>query len=355
MRILYGAYAMGHGHFSKAAVLVPLLEARGHEVRVVSSGADDPPAGYAFRWHRHFPGLAYAVTDGRTDYKASFKRWAKDVPRVARHLWQLRRIANDFQPDLVLSDFEPLSANPFVNTGCEVVALSRQVALCDAGIPLPPDASFERKMTKTVTRLFTIGADRSLGYHYEPASFRCVPPVVRAEIDTVRPTVDEHVFVYNSVRGGEGGSAAELLDWANRRRQRVVAYGYRDHDRGEFGPVTFRAPSRQGLLDDLASAKAVMCTAGLSTPVEAILLGKPVAVVPIPGHFEQLANGYHLDAAGLASWCPRWDYDRLLELASPAADHPALDWLRTPPDRVLDVVLGERTPRPAEGVERRAA
>ena len=84
MRILYGVYAMGHGHFSKAAVLAPLMEARGHEVRIVSSGAVEAPKGYDFRWHRHFPGLAYEMTEGRTDYKRSFVRWVKDMPKVAR-------------------------------------------------------------------------------------------------------------------------------------------------------------------------------------------------------------------------------------------------------------------------------
>ncbi|MEX1095939.1 MAG: glycosyltransferase family protein, partial [Planctomycetales bacterium] len=82
MRILYGIFAQGHGHFSKAAVLAPLLESRGHEVRIVSSGADVPPAGYRFAWHRHFPGLSYVLTGGRTDYKRSFLKWARDAPRV---------------------------------------------------------------------------------------------------------------------------------------------------------------------------------------------------------------------------------------------------------------------------------
>lgn len=350
MRILYGAYAMGHGHFSKAAVLVPLMEARGHEVRVVSSGSDEPPAGYEFGWHRHFPGLAYELTDGHTDYKKSFKRWIRDVPRVAGHLWNVRRIAAEFEPDLVVSDFEPFTANPIVDPGCEVVSISRQVALCDSAVPLPPEARFERKMTKTVTRLFTIGADRCLGYHYEPTSFRCVPPVVRTELRDVEPTVGEHLFVYNSVLGGEGGSAAALLQWANQQRQRVVAYGFRDHERGEFGRVTFRSPSREGLLADLASARGVMCTAGLSTPIEAFLLRKPVVVVPIPAHFEQLVNAFHLDTAGIAKWCTRWDYDVLNELAPPADDHPLGNWLRTPAERILDIVLNEQTvdPRPDE-------
>ena len=77
MRILYGAFAQGHGHFSKAAVLVPLLEAAGHEVRVVSSGGEEPPAGYRFRWHRHYPGLSYAVTRGRTDLTKTFLKWVR--------------------------------------------------------------------------------------------------------------------------------------------------------------------------------------------------------------------------------------------------------------------------------------
>jgi uncharacterized protein (TIGR00661 family) len=333
MRILYGANSQGQGHLSKAAVLVPLLVARGHTVQVVTSGPTPPP-GYRFPGHRHFAGLTYRLAHGRTDLAGTAWDWFRQVPQLWRSLQQVRRLVQRFQPELIISDFEPLTASPLCAPPCEVLALSRQVALSDHSIPLPDDHSVEKKLTRTAIRLFTCGADRLYGYHYEPASYRCVPPVLRPELLDRLPTVAEHCLVYSHDEDYEA-----LICWAHSRRQRVLAYGYPRAPRGRIGWVEFRAPSRTGMLDDLRSCRAVMTNAGLTTPIEAFLLGKPVCVVPIPGQWEQLVNAFHLERARLAASSPTWDFDQLLETPPPMVHHPLRDWLSTSPDRLLDRLL----------------
>jgi uncharacterized protein (TIGR00661 family) len=335
MRILYGANSQGQGHFSKAAVLVPLLEARGHDVRVISSGPT-PPAGYHFRWHRHHDGLPYALHEGRTDYGKTLRQWITALPAVWRSLDRVRRLVQAWRPELVISDFEPLTASPFIAPGCEVIALSRQVALFDRAIPLPPDKGLDRKLTRTIIRLFTCGADRLYGYHYEPASFRCVPPVLRPELFRLRPERQQHVLVY-----AHNHAAADLIDWSRRNRQPVRAYGYPEVARGRCGLVDFRPSSRAALLEDLRTCTAVMTNAGLTTPIEAVVLGKPVCVVPIASQWEQAVNAFHLAAAGLAETCDTWDLDRLLDQPM-TLRHRLQSWLTTPPDILLDQLLDER-------------
>jgi len=335
MRILYGVNSQGQGHFSKAAVLVPLLEARGHEVRVISSGPQ-PAEGYCFRWHRHFAGLPYLVTSGKTDYGRTFRHWLRQLPEFWQSANAVRRIVQSFRPELILSDFEPLTASPLIGPTCEVVCLSRQVALFDRDIPLPADLPWERKLTRTVIRLFTSGADRLYGFHYEPLSFRCLPPVLRPELFRVRPERGDHILVYCHFDDAEA-----LVKWANSRRQRVLAYGYRSTPRGKQGLVEFREPSRMGMLEDLRTAKAVVTNAGLTTPIEAFLMKKPVCVAPIPGQWEQIVNAFHLQEAGLAEWHREFDFDRVLEVPPPG-DHPLRWWLSTHPDAVLDRVLEGR-------------
>lgn len=358
MRILYGAFAQGQGHFSKAAVLVPLLEADGHVVRVISSGGQEPPAGYHFRWHRHFPGLSYVVCDGRTHYGKSFQKWVRQLPLVLANLMKMRTIVREFSPDIVISDFEPLTASPVIEPRCEVVALSRQVALLDPKIPLPEEMAWERKMTRAVFRIFTAGADRLFGYHYAATSHRCVPPVIRHELAGIDTSDGDFLVVYNVYHTSDGGSAEVLIDWAKRRRIHVRAYGFPNVKRGHYGPVQFKAPSRDGILHDIAHSRGVMTGAGLTTAIEAFLLGKPVCVVPIPGQWEQYVNAFHLDELGLATWCRDWSYDQLLNTSPPAADHPLIDWLSTPVEHVLKHVLDgtpledryvrlARTPTPA--------
>lgn len=350
MRILYGAFAQGHGHFSKAAVIVPVLESRGHEVRLISSGNPTPPAGYHFNWHRHFPGLAYELSNGGADYKRTFVKWVREVPQVMSHLFHVRNIVRDFEPDVIVSDFEPLTASPLIQPKCEVIALSRQVALSDRAVPLPREMPWERKMTRTVIRLFTAGADRRHGYHYQPLSYRCVPPIIRPELKTHPIELGDHIVVYNSFHTVDSGTPEALLEWSKRTRVPVRAYGFPEMPRGQQGGVWFRPPSRDGMIDDIATSRAVITSAGLTTAVEAFLLNKPVCTVPIPNQWEQLVNSFHLQEAGIARWCTSWDYDQLLEVPPPGKSHPLNDWLNTPVEHVLDHVLGggvgPMTPQP---------
>jgi len=339
MRIIYGAFAQGHGHFSKAAVLVPLLEARGHQVWVVSSGWERPPKGYRFGRHDHFPGLSYVYANGRTDYGRSFKKWVRETPRVLRNLWRLRRLVREFQPDLILSDFEPLTASPLLQPKCEVICISRQATLLDRQVPLPATSSFLRKLTRSATHLFTAGADRLFGYHYEPASFRCLPPVIRPELRALRPVRGDHLFVYNHYDTVASGSPERLVEWSQRNRFFVRAYGFPEVKRGKVGRVLFRPPGRTVMLEDLRTARAVFTSAGLTTPLEAFLLQKPVVAVPLPNQWEQEVNAFHLEQAQLAVSRRRWDYDLTFELPEAAGSHRLLSWLTTPPETILDHVL----------------
>lgn len=348
MRIVYGCNAQGQGHLSKAAVLVPLLEAAGHDVRVITSGLPVPPQ-YKFSWHRHYKGLSFSCGGGRTAVRQTALQWAKVLPAVARSLASVRKMVHDWQPDLIVSDFELLTVCPVIQPKCEVVSLCRQVALFDPGVSLPeegPHLDADRKLTLTVVHLFTLGADRYHGYHYAPSSYRCVPPVVRPELARIKPTEGDHLLVYNAHHWQHGGDTDSLLRWAADRKQNVVVYGHAKHPRGRFGTVLFKEPSRAGMLADLASCKAVATTAGLTTPAEASLMGKPCVAVPLPGQWEQSVNALHLDEAGMATAASTWDYDLAVELPKPSPGGDEATWMTTSPESIVGHVLGTR-PLPA--------
>jgi uncharacterized protein (TIGR00661 family) len=340
MRIIYGCNSQGQGHLGKAAVLVPLLEARGHEVRVISSGPA-PPEGYEFRWHRHLHGLTYEISQGRADLGATLRAWLRSSPDLVDSLKSVRKLVRRFQPDLIVSDFEPLTGSPLLDPPCEVVSVCRQVALLDPAIPTPAPTSTYAKLVRTMIRLFTMGAHRKHGYHYFPSSPRCVPPIIRPELLRLRPSAGDHVLVYNH-SFADGGESERLVAWASDRRVPVRAYGFPDAPRGQAGYVRFQPASRQQMLLDMASSRGVMTTAGLTTPAESFLLGKPVCVVPLPDQWEQLANARHLEDSGMAIASSEWNYDRLLEAPCPAVEHPSHLWLTTDAETVLRVILGEK-------------
>jgi uncharacterized protein (TIGR00661 family) len=343
MRILYGVHTQGQGGLAKASILVPRMEALGHEVRVVSSGLVPPPC-YSFRWHRHVSGMEYVVAGGRADSMATFNKWLRETPAIYSSLKTLRALCTEFSPQLVISDFEPLTANPLLRPGCEVVAASRPVALIDPQLHLPEGLDHARKLARTVIRLFTCGADRRLGYHVARASYRCLPPLVSEDVRRLNPACGSHLVVYNVFHTADG-SPHDLIRWAARRRQYVQAYGFPRFRTGKYGYVTFHRPDRAAFLKDLASCRGVLCTAGVNLPVEAHLLGKPCAVVPIPNQWEQRVNAHHLQEAGIASAFTNWDYDALMELCEAGTVRLPTPWLQSTADDVLEPLLGQKIAR----------
>lgn len=335
MRLVYGANSQGQGHLSKAAVLVPLLEAAGNDVLVVTSGPP-VPSFYSFRRHLHLAGLPYAVTSGQTDFKRTAWNWARSLGPISHSLRTLKRTIIDFAPDLIISDFEPLTASPLLVPDCEVVAVCRQLALSEKSIAAADSHGFESRLTRTVIRLFTAGADRLHCYHYEPATFRCLPPILRDEVRKAVPVMGDHLLVYLHY-----GDADSLIKWANSRQVNVKVYGMQHVPRGQHGLVTFCPPGRATMLEDLSTSRAVLTNAGLTTPLEAFVLGKPVAVTPIDGQWEQVVNAHQLDQTGIARRVCQGDWDACLEVAPPAINHPSRAWLSTPTEQVLEVICGQ--------------
>ena len=75
-----------------------------------------------------------------------------------------------------------------------------------------------------------------------------------------------------------------------------VVYGY-DKEQQEDN-LLYRPFSKQRFLDDLASSKAVIATAGFTLITESLYLGKPYLALPMKGQFEQVLNALMLDELG---------------------------------------------------------
>ncbi len=338
MRILYGANSQGQGHLSKAASLIPVLEARGHDVRLITSGPALTSSGYQFRWHRHFAGLPYAVHQGQTDFQKTAWNWFKESPRTFGCLRAVRQIVREYQPDLIISDFEPLTASPLLAPRCEVLAVSRQVALLDRDLEFPAHLAKNARLARAAMRLFTLGADRFFGYHYAPTTYRCLPPVVRPEIVNSQSKRGEHLLVY-----AHFADSGKLVEWAAKENVPVVAYGFAAASWIEQKWVQFRKPSRQQMEMDLLSARAVITSAGFTTPLEAYLLGLPVTVVPLPNQWEQQVNAWQLEQLGIAHACHDWDYEFAWRQEAAGLNLPLRRWLSTSIDFIADRIVGQKS------------
>jgi uncharacterized protein (TIGR00661 family) len=162
--------------------------------------------------------------------------------------------------------------------------------------PCPSRLKPESVVTETVIRAIVPRPDVSLVttfYFGETTNERTFlfPPLLRREVLAAKPTSGDEILVYFTQ---PFESFQTMLRDYPRERFLVYGAGREDTD----GNLSFRPPSRDGFLRDLARSKAVIATAGFTLATESIHLGKPYLALPMGGQFEQELNALLIEELG---------------------------------------------------------
>jgi uncharacterized protein (TIGR00661 family) len=272
------------------------LQEQGHEVRLVSYD----------RGYRNLrdefdvfetEGLCIASVDNKVSVVKTFTENLKRLPKGHTKLQELRkRLFKEFQPDCVITDFEPMTAYLANHYDLPLITVDNQHRMRYMEYDSPSGLKMDRRVTKNIIRAMVPRPDVSLvttfffGKLKNERTF-LFPPILRREVLKLQPGEGEHVLVY-ATSGFE--SLMEVLQGFP--RESFLFYGYDRDDR--HGVLTFRPFSKEGFLADLASAKAVIATAGFTLLSEAIYLRKPYLALPMHGQFEQQLNAYQLEQLG---------------------------------------------------------
>lgn len=298
--ILYGVNGEGSGHSTRAKEVISHLVAGGHTVHVASFDRGLRNLSENFEVTEIF-GFRFAYVNNCVRYRRTVAINLMTAPGAARSLRKLARLAEQWNIDLVITDFEPLSCQVGHHLRLPVVSIDNQHCLTNTEVVLPHQYRRDAAAARLVIRLMTPRADAYLVLSFFPARVRkpntfLVPPIVRREVLEVKPTFGDHVLVYVT------SPAPDLAALLRQVRCRFIAYGFGME--GEQGNILFKKPSFGGFLEDLASCKAIIANAGFSLVSEALHLGKPYLAVPVKHQFEQIFNAYHLDKNGYGAF---WD------------------------------------------------
>ncbi len=295
-KIVYGFSGEGSGHSSRSREMAAHLREQGHELRLVSYD----------RGYRNLKdefdvfeteGLSIASQDNRVSLVKTFTDNIRRLPEGHRKLNELRKsLFKEFQPDCVITDFEPMTAYLANHYSLPLITIDNQHRMRYMKYDSPAGSRLERRMTKTIIRAMVPRPDVSLvitfflGPTKNDRTF-LFPPILRGQVLDLRPTRGEHILVY--LTSGFESCLDELRKFD---RERFLVYGY---DRSDSdGPLEFRPFSKDGFLQDLAAAKAVVATAGFTLLSEALYLRKPYLAMPMRGQFEQELNAFQLATLG---------------------------------------------------------
>jgi uncharacterized protein (TIGR00661 family) len=307
MRLLYGVQATGNGHISRARALRYHLAKAGCQIDFIFSGrpADRLFDMAEFGQYQVKRGLSFVSQAGQLQLWQTARQ--ADLPQLWRDIQQL----NTRRYDLVLTDYEPITAWAARRQGTPVLALGHQYGLHQP-VPLDGFGWWQRRLLANFAP-----ARQQIGLHWHHfdsvASDRRVilPPVVHllAESDSaLAQQADDcahqadFVLVYLPFE-----SADDIRRWlAPLSHWQFKVYGVGALD-SALSHVSFMPASVQHFQRDLRRCQAVISNAGFELISESLQLKKKVLVKPLQGQPEQAANASALRRLRLADSCNELD------------------------------------------------
>ncbi len=285
MRILYGIQGTGNGHLSRAQEILPYLLRYGEVDLLISGNHSDIGINHPVLYTCY--GLSYAFgKNGGVDLFRSVKQ-AKPFQLLS----DIRKLPVD-QYDVVISDFEPITAWAGRLRRRPVWAMSHQAAFLSPKSPRP------NQRNVLMERLFTHYAPstKAVGFHFDNYDSFIHCPIIQRDIRQLHPRANDHITVYLPAYSTD--YLCDMLQDIPLIRWEVFAKNFKETRTN--GNITLRPVSREGYLRSLESAQGVLTGAGFEAPSEALFLGKKLMVLPMAMQYEQLCNAAALDGMGVA-------------------------------------------------------
>ena len=331
-RIIYGVAGEGFGHSSRSHLVGQRFLDAGHDVMFVGS---QKSLLYLKRYFgqrvKEIFGLSFAFEGERIDKSETLKRNLLKLPEANRQNDELfKKHFEPFEPDLVVSDFEPFSAWWAWRKSVPFISIDHEHVLTLCKLEHPAKNWFSRLTASVVTECHYVGAVAYLIVNFFKAPLRVdsavlAPPIVRTAVRELEPTTGEHILLYSTT----GTNSDQLKGILHKfGRQKFIIYGF-DTD-AEDQNCLFKKRSTEGFLVDLATARGVIASAGFSLISECMALKKKMLLLPVAGQYEQIINGHYIQKLGLGISAEKLD-DAILakfldELDKPIPDDSRILW-----------------------------
>lgn len=284
MKILYAIQGTGNGHLSRARDIIPILQQKGTLDLLISGTQADISLDFPIRYRLN--GLSFVFGKrGGVDMKQTFLQ--ADSRKFYREISSLP--IEEY--DLILNDFEPVSAWAARLKKKICIGLSHQSAVLAPNAPRPKE---DDKMGRFILRNYA-PVTIAYGFHFDRFDPHIFTPVIRKQIREVEISDKGHYTVY--LPAYDDARLYNILQHFKTVKWEVFS----KHNKSAFqlGNVSVRPLNNEAFIESMASCTGMLCGAGFETPAEALYLKKKLLVIPMKGQYEQQCNAAALKKMGV--------------------------------------------------------
>lgn len=284
MKVLYAIQGTGNGHISRAREIIPILR-KFADVDIFLSGGNSQlklpfeidlmSKGISFEYNQR-GGLNYFNTLKKLEFRRVIKE-IRDFPVKAY--------------DLIINDFEAISAWAAWYHSVPSISLSHQVSLLSDHAPEPTSWN---PISRLVLKKYA-PAPYAVGLHFKNYDDYIFTPVIRNEVRNLTPRSKGHYTVYLPAVGDK-----YLIDTLQQLPDvRWEVFSTRTKHPYLAKNVSVRPASNEQFLQSMANSEGLLTGAGFESPAEALYLQKKLFVIPIKGQYEQACNAAALKEMGV--------------------------------------------------------
>jgi uncharacterized protein (TIGR00661 family) len=285
MKVLYAIQGTGNGHVSRAIEVIPHIKKMA-EVDIFLSGRNSNlPLPFEVKYSSK--GLSFDYNNhGGLNYLKSIM--AFQPTRIIKEI-------RDFpaqEYDLIISDFECISAYAARRKGIPVMAFSHQVALLSEFSPKPARTNL---LGEIILDLYS-PAKYAVGLHFKEYDDYIFTPIIREDIRNLNPTKNDYYTVY--LPACSDALLVNLLSQIPHVRWEIFSRNCSSIKIEKN--ITIRPIQNDAFIKSLEKCTGILTGAGFETPSEALFLNKKVFAIPIKGQYEQLCNAAALESLGVS-------------------------------------------------------
>ena len=168
MKILYSIQGTGNGHLSRAHYIYKIL-------RKITKNIDVLIAGNNYSLKPNIPikykisGISFVIVNGRIDYLKTISNFDLVKPFLDQKKIPFKSY------DLIISDFEPISAWSSLRFSIPSIHISHQASFIEKNVPRPPQKNL---MGEYVMKYFCPTNDY-IGLHYQNYGDNISEPIIQ--------------------------------------------------------------------------------------------------------------------------------------------------------------------------------
>jgi len=264
--------------------IVPLLQKMGDVDVLVSGTQGDLTLPFPVKYKLHGFGFVFGKSGGvdlwKSFLKSRFRKFLKEISDLEVEKY-----------DVVINDFEPVSAWACYLKNKPCIGLSHQAAVLHESAPLPPDTDMIGKLILKHYAPVT----KQYGFHFKAFGPNIFTPVIRQQVREQEVANKGHYTVYlpayDDKRLIKRLTEFKDIEWDVFSKHNKKIYRYKN--------VFIQPINNEGFIKSMAQSAGVLCGGGFETPAEALYMKKKLLVIPMKTQYEQQLNAAALKEMGV--------------------------------------------------------